>query len=93
MEVVRQELKSAAAVRKQNYTIREAIEWYKNVYRIRFLSGSLLETETEHINSQFVELISRTSKKDQLPKAALASLVASVAVGELAEELASDVKI
>lgn len=90
MNTVRNEIRAATQVRKQNYTIREAIDWYKTAYRAR-MDTTLLETEVEHVNSQFVELIRRTSRKDMLPTAALASLVASVATAELAEEIMADV--
>jgi hypothetical protein len=76
----------AEKINKQ-YTIRQAINWYKEVYNNVQLNQPIAEQEGEYINNKFGEVIRRTNPQYGLPEGPLGQFVASVAIMELAREL------
>lgn len=88
---MRTELVSAADVTQDEYTIREAIDWFKHVYKEGTTKVEVLaEQEGEYFNKQFVKVCERTERKQKLPHGPLGEFIASVALQEIAQDLVAD---
>lgn len=87
---MREEVIGIASKINANYTIRQAIDWYKKVYRNIQDNDPIADVEGEFINTQFGVVIRRTAKGQKLPLGPLGQFVASVAIAEYAENLVRD---
>lgn len=90
MQPMRPELRDATEVREDDYTIREAIEWFKVAYLAGKEFDVLAELESEYMNKQFGEIVRRTERKQKLPHGPLGQFISSVAIQELMKEIADE---
>lgn len=87
---IRKEIKQACVVKRDNYTIREAVEWFKKVYLVGTEVEVLAEQESQFMNNQFAKVIAKTAVDDNLPDGPLGQLVSSVAIRETLLSVAAE---
>lgn len=88
---MRPTLVDAAEVTQDDYTIREAIEWFKKVYSTAQAVEIVAEQEGDYFDKQFGLVAERTAKDQGLPTGPLGQFIASVAVQEIAQALIDSV--
>ncbi len=76
----------------QDYTLREAIEWYKSALTALGTLGPLTAMEVAHINKSWVDMAYTISSKQGVPAGSLSYYLAELATTEmsLTEQVIAD---
>lgn len=88
---MRPAITEASEVREDNYTFREAVEWFKRAYKAGKEEVEVLaEQEAEYMNKQFGKVVERTERDQKLPHGPLGQFISSVAIREVLLETAEE---
>lgn len=68
---------------EKDYTLREAIEWYKDAMGGLESLGPLTPMEVSHMNKGWIGLISRIASREGVPAGSLSFFLSELAVAEI----------
>lgn len=90
---IRDAVREASVVSQDEYTVREAIQWFKDAAALLDTLGVLAEPESETVNKAFAKVVKRTLTDQNLPEGPLGQFISSVALMERMVEIASSVEL
>lgn len=78
---------------KEEYTLRQALEWYKNTIRV-IASQQLVTTalETKYLNEQWVVLVTAIADREGVPPGSLSYYLHGIAEAEYAALAAAELE-
>lgn len=87
---VREVIIESNDVTQDEYTLREAIEWFKHSYQTGKQTEDLSETELEFMNKQWGKVVATTEPDQELLPGPLGQYLSSVAIIELMIQISEE---